>query len=174
MKIDRCPITSEERKNMVAREAYARFERRGGRAGDPAEDWREAEAEIEAQLKKHCGPEPRRLRFPPSPGMFWQIRRILRPEDGSGREAAVRESLGRAIEKTREVGQAIPAALDGAGKQARRRVDAACENLGRKVRTLWLRRNELTDTLGRRSARFIDHASKRIKDLAARNRRRDT
>lgn len=43
-------VTPEERYNMIAEAAYYRAESRGFVGGDPAQDWVEAEAEIDAAL----------------------------------------------------------------------------------------------------------------------------
>lgn len=44
-------LTPEERYRMIAEAAYYRAEKRGFRAGDPAEDWRAAEMEIDDLLR---------------------------------------------------------------------------------------------------------------------------
>ena len=43
-------VTAEERWNRIAEAAYYHAEKRGFVGGDPAQDWAEAEAEIDAQL----------------------------------------------------------------------------------------------------------------------------
>ena len=45
-------VTPEERWNMIAEAAYYIAEKRGFSDGHPAEDWRQAEAEIDAMLAK--------------------------------------------------------------------------------------------------------------------------
>ena len=43
-------VTPEERQRMIEAAAYARAERRGFAAGDPTDDWLEAESEVDARL----------------------------------------------------------------------------------------------------------------------------
>ena len=43
-------VTAEDRWSMIATAAYYRAEKRGFVGGDPAQDWSEAEAEIDALL----------------------------------------------------------------------------------------------------------------------------
>lgn len=43
-------VTPEQRYNMIAEAAYYRAEARGFVGGEPAQDWVEAEAEIDAAL----------------------------------------------------------------------------------------------------------------------------
>jgi len=43
-------LSPEQRRAMIAEAAYFKAERRGFVGGDPAQDWREAEAEIDARL----------------------------------------------------------------------------------------------------------------------------
>ena len=48
-------FTPEERWNMIAKVAYYRAEKRGFVGGNPAEDWRAAEADVDAQLAEKRG-----------------------------------------------------------------------------------------------------------------------
>lgn len=45
-------VSPEERYRMIAEAAYYRAEKRGFGGGDMAEDWREAEAEIDSILQQ--------------------------------------------------------------------------------------------------------------------------
>jgi predicted nucleic acid-binding Zn-ribbon protein len=45
-------VTNSQRQQMIAEAAYFRAERRGFKGGDAVRDWCEAEAEIDAQLRK--------------------------------------------------------------------------------------------------------------------------
>ena len=45
-------VTPEERWNLIAIAAYYRAEKRGFVGGDPAQDWWEAELEIDAELAR--------------------------------------------------------------------------------------------------------------------------
>ena len=46
------PLTAEERYRMIAEAAYFRAEKRGFLGGNVAEDWLEAEAEIDRMLRE--------------------------------------------------------------------------------------------------------------------------
>lgn len=48
-------VTPEERWKMISDAAYYRAEQRGFTGGDPAKDWSDAEAEIDAQLGSESG-----------------------------------------------------------------------------------------------------------------------
>jgi hypothetical protein len=48
-------VTPEERQHMIAIAAYVRAEKRGFVGGDARDDWVQAEAEIDALLKKKIG-----------------------------------------------------------------------------------------------------------------------
>jgi hypothetical protein len=63
MKIDRCPLTVDEKRRLIAEEAYYRYKKRGGTGGDSTEDWLEAEAEIEKHLNEFCLANPRKPGF---------------------------------------------------------------------------------------------------------------
>ncbi|MGB5422924.1 MAG: DUF2934 domain-containing protein [Desulfobacterales bacterium] len=60
MKLDQCPVTSDEKQRMVAEAAYFRFENRNFTGGDPVEDWVTAEADIENSLKVFCSAKTQR------------------------------------------------------------------------------------------------------------------
>ena len=60
MKLDQCPVTSDEKQRMVAEAAYFRFANRNFTGGDPVEDWVTAEADIENSLKVFCSVKPQR------------------------------------------------------------------------------------------------------------------
>ncbi len=47
-------LFSKSRHELIAEMAYYRAERRGFAAGDPDEDWREAEREVEELLRRDC------------------------------------------------------------------------------------------------------------------------
>ncbi len=47
------PVTAEERYRMIAEAAYFRAEKRGFAGGDIAEDWIQAEAEVDRNLQAH-------------------------------------------------------------------------------------------------------------------------
>lgn len=50
-------LSPEERYRAIAEAAYYKAERRGFQGGDPAQDWREAEAEIDAWILESEGGE---------------------------------------------------------------------------------------------------------------------
>jgi hypothetical protein len=60
MKIDRCPLTRDEKKDLIEREAYDRYEKRGGTGGNSTDDWLKAEAEVEKQMNEVCRPKFRK------------------------------------------------------------------------------------------------------------------
>ena len=52
-------VTPDERHRMIAEAAYHRAEKRGFMNGDPVQDWLEAEAQIESELRN--GSKSRRV-----------------------------------------------------------------------------------------------------------------
>jgi len=60
------PVTAEERYRMITEAAYFRAEKRGFLGGDVAEDWLQAEAEIDRMLRElSTGCSGSRDAFPP-------------------------------------------------------------------------------------------------------------
>lgn len=54
MKLDRCPVSQEEKQRMIATAAYFRSVQKGFADTDPLEDWLTAEAEIASALRAQC------------------------------------------------------------------------------------------------------------------------
>jgi hypothetical protein len=55
MKIDKCPLTLDEKNNMVMETAY--YKSKNHSLGDtPMDDWLAAEAEIEGAMAESCQP----------------------------------------------------------------------------------------------------------------------
>ncbi|MGD2074251.1 MAG: DUF2934 domain-containing protein [Gammaproteobacteria bacterium] len=51
------PISSDDRRRMIAEAAYFRAEHRGFEGGDPDEDWYQAEREIDRLLARYAPAE---------------------------------------------------------------------------------------------------------------------
>jgi hypothetical protein len=47
-------ISAEQRRSMIAEQAYLRAERRGFEDGDPVADWLESEKEVDALLGRNA------------------------------------------------------------------------------------------------------------------------
>ena len=68
MKIDRCPLTTDEKKGLIEKEAYYRYVKRSGTGVDSTDDWLKAESEVEKQMNEVCRPNPRKPRSRVSKG----------------------------------------------------------------------------------------------------------
>ena len=56
MKHVHCPVSRDEKQQMIATAAYYRSVRKGGTPSDPLDDWLAAEDEIEKALQTGCRP----------------------------------------------------------------------------------------------------------------------
>lgn len=147
MKIDHCPFTADERNRMIAKEAYDRYEKRGGSGGDSTTDWLEAESEIRKQINEFCLPKPRKSGFAAYQRMHWQIRKILADSE----------------KKARDAGEIIPKTIKKVGKIAREEIGATREKLGHKLGDFRVRRAELVNFWSSKGDYFFSHASQNIK-----------
>jgi hypothetical protein len=57
MKLDQCPLTSNEKQRMIAKAAYFRYLNRDHEY-DPVEDWLAAEEEVEKSVNNFCDIRP--------------------------------------------------------------------------------------------------------------------
>jgi hypothetical protein len=112
---------------MIAREAYCRYEKRGGTGGELTADWLEVEAEIEKQISEICKPEPTGPGSAVYRRMRSEMRRIVAGLEEKASAGATGDPFGWITRKTKKAGQA-----------ARREVGATSERLGRKARN-WIK-----------------------------------
>lgn len=61
-------VNVEERQRLIAEVAYLKAEQRGFQGGDPEQDWKEAEAEVDRQLLQGFRAHPERSGEPASHG----------------------------------------------------------------------------------------------------------
>jgi Protein of unknown function (DUF2934) len=100
MVIDRCPLTVDEKEDLIAKEAYYRYEKRGFTEADSTADWLEAEAEIERQLNELCWSQPQKPESTADRAMRLNLRGALQDLDKKA-ENTIRESFGRISEKAK-------------------------------------------------------------------------
>jgi hypothetical protein len=77
MKLNQCPLTADEKRRMIAEEAYYRYEKRGGTGGGSNEDWFKAEAEIEKHINEFCPGKHRKPMFAAYQRMHWETRKNI-------------------------------------------------------------------------------------------------
>jgi phosphatidylserine/phosphatidylglycerophosphate/cardiolipin synthase-like enzyme len=117
-------VTDSQRQQMIAEAAYFRAERRGFNGGDTVRDWYEAEAEIDAELRKRADGE-----------LVERIEEAL--EAAAKRLAAARRKIARLssdarVEWERDLDKA--AALRDALKPKLTELKEQGERAGRKLR----------------------------------------
>jgi phosphatidylserine/phosphatidylglycerophosphate/cardiolipin synthase-like enzyme len=117
-------VTDSQRQQMIAEAAYFRAERRGFNGGDTVRDWYEAEAEIDAELRKRADGE-----------LVERIEEAL--EAAAKRLAAARRKIARLssdarVEWERDLDKA--AALRDALKPKLAELKEQGERAGRKLR----------------------------------------
>ena len=117
-------VPSELRERMIAEAAYFRAERRGFNGGDAVRDWCEAEAEIDARLRRLDDGQ-----------LVERIEEVL--ESAAEKLAAVRRKVARLSSETRgewERDLERLAALRDALKPKLKELKEQGERAGRKVR----------------------------------------
>lgn len=141
-----CPLTADEKKSMIAQEAYSRYEKRGAIGGDSVEDWLAAEAEIEKQLEDHCQSRPR------------------------VRNLAAYPSLGRVTRKVRDLGESVPGIFERVSTMARQEMEATGAKWGHRWEDFRVKQTEHFKVWSGKGVYFMRHTSENFKDWMNRQR----
>lgn len=149
MKVDRCPLTADEKKHMIAQEAYSRYQKRGASGGDAVGDWLEAEAEIEKHLNENCRSLPRK------------------------RGLAVDPRLGRMNRKVRDLGDAVPGLLVKVGRRAKQKVGATGVKISHGWNGLGVKPADFFKAWSGKGLYFLRHTSENFKEWMNRQRGKD-
>ena len=144
-------VTPEQRYQMIAEAAYFHAERRHFLGGDPAQDWQEAEAEIDRilQYQSKTGRSPKQI--------FQQkLEAQLRDLDTVFDELKLQSGLAKAelraeFEKQLEVLAAKRAAAQAKLGELSRRTESAWEDLKGGTEKAW---DDMRQTLNQIASRF--------------------
>ena len=150
MEVRKCPLTYEEKRHMIAKEAFLRSEKRGA-SGDPVEDWLGAEAEVEEALNADCRPD--------------------REQESSAYDRMRRE-VRRIMEKAEETVNAEN--ISQASKRVRQEIADSIEKLGRNWDSFRIRQGDFFAGWKERGSHSLNRTTKAIQDwLDRRGRKQD-
>ena len=148
------PVSSEQRRQMIAEAAYFRAERRGFSGGDPIADWLEAEAEVDTNLARHAVLDALDARLALANERLQALRKRF-----AGMKSDVRDELAEDLAKLQKLRdsfhnkvEVIRAQGEHAGEKARQRAERAkqqaekaWEQISRALERLATRRSERID-----------------------------
>lgn len=148
------PVTPEQRYQMIAEAAYFRAQRQGF-GGNPAQDWAEAEAEIDRSLK-HSGQQSGSGEFSPKDMFQQKLEAQLQELDTLFESLKLQASLGKAelrveLEKQLELLTHKRSAAQAKLSELSRRTEGAWEDLKGGTEKAW---DEMRQTLNQIAARF--------------------
>ena len=137
-------VSGDERRQMIAEAAYFRAERRAFSGGDPATDWIEAEAEVDARVREIEGAH---LLACLEEGLTTASKKLSSlKRKASSVTGGGRTELQRDVEKL----SALSEALRGRVKELREHGEHAGQLARRQAEKVW---NELTDVMQRLGSR---------------------
>jgi hypothetical protein len=148
-------ITDEQRHQMTATAAYYRAERRAFRDGDPASDWREAEAEIDRILEQSLM-SPKQAQGADKRAFLDRLEMELRGLDARLEELTdkarrTKRTVRAEYEKQIEALAEKRAVADEKLRELRDRSEAAWDDLKGGAEKLW---QELRQTIEQMASRF--------------------
>lgn len=147
-------VTPEQRYHMIAEAAYFRAQRRGFSGGDPAQDWLEAEAEIDRILQ--AGPEARPAGMTPKQAFQAALEKQLKELDTRLEELKLKSTLAKMELRSEYEKQLATLAGKRATAQTRLnelrgRAEDAWEDLKGGTEKAW---EDMREALERMAARF--------------------
>jgi hypothetical protein len=147
-------VTPEQRYHMIAEAAYFRAERRGFSGGDPAQDWLDAEAEVDRILQ--AGGAARPAGVTPKQAFQAALERQLRELDTRLEELKLKASLAKMELRSEYEKQLAAVAGKRATAQARLnelrdRAEDAWEDLKGGTEKAW---DDMREALERLATRF--------------------
>lgn len=138
-------VSGAERWRMIAEAAYYRARARGFQGGNPGEDWRAAEAEIDRRLAEGRDREPQSARREDEQGAYQRLR-----EELQRRLAGIRGTVDA---------KAVQDAFERATVQVRRAGDYAGTTVGRAAERLKKEMRQTAATMGPRWQEFSGRAA---------------
>ena len=133
-------ISEDQRRQMIAEAAYFRAERRGFSGGDPATDWIEAEAEVDARVREIEGAH---LLACLEEGLTTATKKLNSlKRKASGVATGARTELQRDVQKLGELRES----LRGTVKELRAQGELAGQLARRQAEKVW---DELADVMQR-------------------------
>lgn len=167
MDIQKCPLTDEEKNNMIAEAAFLRAEKRDF-PGDPVVDWLAAETEIEDALAACCRSKDQAQDYSAYRRIRAEVRRVLEKAGETINEDTIRQALEKVTGQFRQAGGFVPEAIDRASEKVKQEISATLEKLGYNWNKFRIKQGEFfanwkdkgTHTMNRTAKSFHDWLSR--------------
>jgi hypothetical protein len=144
MNLEKCPLTDEEKHNMIAESAFLKYRQRDF-PGDPVADWLRAEAELNDALAAYCRLEDVKQDLSVYHRMRTEVRRVLEKAEETVNADTVRQALAKVSADLRKTGGIIPESVERASKAVRQEIDDAISRLGHNWDSFRIKQSELLD-----------------------------
>jgi hypothetical protein len=161
--IQKCPLTNEEKHNMIAEAAFLGAEKRDF-PGDPVADWLAAEAEIEDALTAYCRSEDQEQEYSAYQRIRTEVHRVLEKAEETVNAEAIRQALEKVTGQLRQAGEFVPETIDRASKAVKQEIAGSIGKLGYNWDHFRINQSELlaswkdkgTHTMSRTTKSFYD------------------
>jgi hypothetical protein len=142
MNLEKCPLTNEEKHNIIAEAAFLKSRQRDF-PGDPLADWLRAEAELDDALAAYCRSEDAEQASTVYRRMRAEVRRVLEKADETVNAETIRQALAKVAADLRKTGDIIPESVERASKAVKQEIDDAVSRLGHNWDSFRIKQNEL-------------------------------
>jgi Protein of unknown function (DUF2934) len=142
MDVQKCPLTNEEKQNMIAEAAYLKSRNRKY-PGDPVADWLEAEAELDDALATFCKSADQDPELSAYRRLRTEFRRILGKAGETVNADSIAQALAKATAQLRQVGEFVPESIDRASKAVKQEIADTIDKLGHNWDNFRIRQSEL-------------------------------
>jgi hypothetical protein len=151
--IQKCPLTNEEKHNMIAEAAFLGAEKRDF-PGDPVADWLAAEAEIEDALTAYCRSEDQEQEYSAYQRIRTEVHRVLEKAEEAVNAEAIRQALEKVTGQLRQAGEFVPETIDRASKAVKQEIAGSIGNNQSELLASW--KDKGTHTMSRTTKSFYD------------------
>ena len=129
MDIQKCPLTNEEKNNMIAEAAFLKAQKKDY-PGDVLADWLVTEAQMEEDLAAYCRSDHQQQEYPACQRVRTDVRRVLEKAEETVTAETIRQALENATGLLRRVGEFVLEAIDRAMKAVKQEIAGSIEKLG--------------------------------------------
>lgn len=142
MDLQKCPLTYEERHNMIAETAFFKYKQRGY-PSDPVKDWLEAETELDEALAAFCRTAEQDQEISAYRRVRLEVRRILEKAEETVNAETIAQALAKVKTELRQLGEYFPATIDRAAKTVKDELSGTIDKLGHNWETFRIKQSEL-------------------------------
>lgn len=119
MNTQKCPLTEDEKLNMISEEAFLKSSQRD-QPGDPTADWLQAENDVEKALASECRSKPSFQDQSLYERMRKEVTQILAKAEGAVNQEFIHRILEKVTVQMHQKGDFLPETIDRAANRLKK------------------------------------------------------